>query len=37
VWYFLVLAGMTVAPVFHHVLQRFHLEADDGKSVNRLT
>jgi hypothetical protein len=26
---FLVLAGMMLAPVIHHVLQRFHLEADD--------
>ena len=27
---FLVLAGVMLAPVIHHVLQRFHLEADDG-------
>lgn len=25
---FLVLAGVMLAPVMHHVLQRFHLEAD---------
>jgi len=28
---FLVLAGVMLAPVIHHVLQRFHLEADDGE------
>jgi hypothetical protein len=27
---FLVLAGVMLAPVIHHVLQRFHLEADGG-------
>jgi hypothetical protein len=27
----LVLAGAMLAPVVHHVLQRFHLEADEGK------
>ena len=27
---FLVLAGVMLAPVIHHVLQRFHLESDDG-------
>ncbi len=26
---FLVLAGVMLAPVIRHVLQRFHLEADD--------
>jgi len=26
---FLVLAGVMLAPVIHHVLQRFHLEADE--------
>ncbi len=26
---FLVLAGVMLAPVLHHVLQRFHLEDDD--------
>jgi hypothetical protein len=26
---FLVLAGMMLAPVIDHVLQRLHLEADD--------
>ena len=29
---FLVLAGVTLAPVIHHVLQRFHLEADEGRA-----
>ena len=29
---FLVLAGVMLAPVVHHVLQRFHLEADEGNS-----
>lgn len=29
---FLVLAGVMLAPVIHHVLQRFHLEqGEDGK------
>jgi len=28
---FLVLAGVMLAPVIHHVLQRFHLEGDDGE------
>ena len=28
---FLVLAGVMLAPVVHHVLQRFHLEADERK------
>lgn len=28
---FLVLAGVMLAPVFHHVLQRFHLESAAGR------
>ena len=28
----LVLAGVMLAPVIHHVLHRFHLETDDEKS-----
>jgi hypothetical protein len=32
---FLVLAGVMLAPVIHHVLQRFHLEADDGKPAGQ--
>lgn len=28
---FLVLAGVMLAPVIHHVLQRFHLEANDDE------
>jgi hypothetical protein len=28
---FLVLAGVMLAPVFHHVLHRFHLERDTPK------
>ena len=28
---FLVLAGVMLAPVVHHVLQHFHLEADETK------
>lgn len=32
---FLVLAGVMLAPVIHHVLQRFHLEADDGKAAGQ--
>ena len=32
---FLVLAGAMLAPVIHHVLRRFHLEANDGKSTTR--
>ncbi len=31
---FLVLAGVMLAPVIHHVLQRFHLEADGGRKVS---
>jgi hypothetical protein len=31
---FLVLAGVMLAPVIHHVLQRFHLEADDEQRAN---
>src|SRR5436190_21032838 len=31
---FLVLAGVMLAPVVHHVLQRFHLE-DEGKPTAR--
>ena len=31
---FLVLAGVMLAPVIHHVLQRFHLEADGGPKVS---
>ena len=27
---FLVLAGVMLAPVFHHVLQRFHLDAEES-------
>src|SRR5690349_19855959 len=27
---FLVLAGVMLAPVLHHVLQRFHLDADES-------
>ena len=27
---FLVLAGVMLAPVVHHVLQRFHLDDDEG-------
>lgn len=27
---FLVLAGVMLAPVVHHVLQRFHLDADES-------
>ena len=30
---FLVLAGVMLAPVFHHVLQRFHLESPDERAV----
>ncbi len=29
---FLVLAGVMLAPVVHHVLHRFHLEIDDSDS-----
>ena len=32
---FLVLAGVMLAPVVHHVLQRFHLEADEGSRTAR--
>jgi hypothetical protein len=32
---FLVLAGVMLAPVVHHVLQRFHLEANEGKPTAR--
>lgn len=32
---FLVLAGVMLAPVVHHVLQRFHLEADGEDSSAR--
>jgi hypothetical protein len=28
---FLVLAGVMLAPVFHHVLHRFHLETPDDR------
>jgi hypothetical protein len=28
---FLVLAGVMLAPVIHHVLHRFHLEREDGE------
>jgi hypothetical protein len=29
---FLVVAGVMLAPVIHHLLQRFHLERDGGRS-----
>lgn len=32
---FLVLAGVMLAPVVHHVLQRVHLEADEGNPTAR--
>jgi hypothetical protein len=32
---FLVLAGVMLAPVVHHVLRRFHLEADEGSPTAR--
>ena len=32
---FLVLAGVMLAPVVHHVLQRFHLEADERNPNER--
>jgi hypothetical protein len=32
---FLVLAGVMLAPVIHHVLQRFHLEADDDERAGQ--
>jgi hypothetical protein len=32
---FLVLAGVMLAPVVHHVLQRFHLEANKGNPTVR--
>jgi hypothetical protein len=32
---FLVLAGVMLAPVIHHVLQRFHLEANEGNPTGR--
>jgi len=32
---FLVLAGVMLAPVIHHVLQRFHLETDDGNPAGQ--
>ena len=32
---FLVLAGVMLAPVVHHVLQRFHLEADESDPTER--
>jgi hypothetical protein len=32
---FLVLAGVMLAPVVHHVLQRFHLEADEEEGSAR--
>jgi hypothetical protein len=32
---FLVLAGVMLAPVVHHVLQRFHLEANEGNPTIR--
>ena len=28
---FIVLAGVMLAPVFHHVLQRFHVDERDGR------
>ena len=28
---FLIVAGLLVAPVFHHVLHRFHVEAGKGR------
>ena len=31
---FLVLAGVMLAPVIHHVLQRFHLDADEDRTGN---
>jgi hypothetical protein len=32
---FLVLAGVMLAPVVHHVLQRVHLEADEANPTAR--
>ena len=32
---FLVVAGVMLAPVIHHVLQRFHLEMDEGRPETR--
>jgi hypothetical protein len=32
---FLVLAGVMLAPVVHHVLQRFHLETTEGNPPGR--
>jgi hypothetical protein len=32
---FLVLAGVMLAPVVHHALHRFHLEADEKTSTTR--